>query len=93
MKHIHRYKKVNLATTPHKEYLVYRCILPNCNHYLQPALLIGKQASCPRCGEEYIIAADLARLTKPHCRKCTAGKEKPERIRLREFKLEMPGLE
>ena len=93
MKHIHRYKRVNLATTPHKKYPVYRCILPNCNHYISPALLIGKQASCPRCGVEYVITADLARLVKPHCRKCTIEKEKVGRIKLREFSLEMPGLD
>ena len=93
MKHIHRYKRVNLATTPHKSYLVYRCILPNCNHYLQPALLVGKQANCPRCSETYVITAELARLSKPHCRKCTTEKEKPNRIKLKEFTLDMPGLE
>ena len=85
MKHIHRYRRVNLSKTPGRKYPVYRCTLPDCNHYLTPELLVGKWGSCWRCGEKFIITGDLARLAKPHCKKCTREEEKPERVRVPDF--------
>ena len=91
MKHAHRYKKVNLASSPGKVYIVYRCMLPDCNHYLKPELLIGKRANCWRCGENFVVTAEMARLAKPHCKKCTEREESPNRIRVTE-PLNFPGL-
>lgn len=69
-KHTHKYQRTDISKTPHKEYIVYRCVLPDCNHYIVPELLIGKRSLCHRCDEEFVITSDLARLAKPHCKEC-----------------------
>ena len=71
MKHVHRYQRTNIAKQQGKKYEVYRCSLPDCNHYLVPELVVGKKSVCWRCGETFILVADLARLAKPHCKACT----------------------
>ena len=56
MKHTHRYQRVNLASLPGKTYLVYRCTLPDCNHYIRPELLFGKKCNCYKCGKDFIVS-------------------------------------
>ena len=74
MKHIHRYQRANIAKAQGKKYEVYRCSLPDCNHYLVPELVAGKKSICWRCGDPFVITTNLLRLAKPHCKNCT----KPE---------------
>lgn len=75
MNHTHRYQKTNLARAPGKTYIVYRCTLPDCNHYINPELLVGKRCICNRCGKDFIINSEQARLSKPHCSKCKVGRK------------------
>jgi hypothetical protein len=79
LKHVHRYQRRNIAKSQGKTYLVYYCSLPDCNHYLVPELVVGKKSICWKCGEAFILTADLARLAKPHCKKCgTQGTKRVE---------------
>jgi predicted RNA-binding Zn-ribbon protein involved in translation (DUF1610 family) len=72
-KHIHQYKRADLGVN--KEYIVYRCTLPDCGHYLVPKLVEGKESLCPRCGEVFIIEKSHLSLANPHCDNCTVKKE------------------
>ena len=77
MKHkVHKYKKVKLGKE--KDYLVYACQLPGCNHYITPELLIGKLGQCYRCNETFLVSADMVRkgreMLKLHCKDCTKSK-------------------
>lgn len=78
--HLHRYKKVNLGQNG-KEYLVYRCMKPACNHYLPVHLTEGKLCECNRCGSPMVISkftlqgSSSRALTRPHCVDCTKSKE------------------
>lgn len=67
-KHVHRYRRAVLG----KDYVVYKCVLPDCTHYLSEQFIIGKKNLCWRCNEPHIITRKLA---KPHCVKCTKGFE------------------
>lgn len=86
-KHVHRYQRVDISQTPHKKYLVMKCSLPDCTHYVSIPLAIGKSSICWRCGEEFVMTADLARLSKPHCKACTKVDEskKPDDNLLSKF--------
>ena len=68
--HIHKYKKDILG----KDYVIYRCVLPGCTHYLPERLIKGKFCVCWRCGEPFIIKLLHS---KPHCDDCIE-KKKPE---------------
>lgn len=85
--HVHKYKKVVLG----KNYTVYKCVLPGCDHYISVALALGKIAECWRCGSPFTITADIIRkgrvVAKPHCKPCT--KSKKEKTEIIEKLLEM----
>jgi len=55
-----------------EETILWRCTLPNCQHYLVDRMVLGKLCLCNRCNDEVFEMkhAHLAR-KKPHCLKCT----------------------
>jgi len=67
-----------------KGYVIYKCMLPNCPHYLSADLIVGRQSVCWKCGNPFMITKDIAGaesshpLVKPHCRNCT--KRRRERV-------------
>lgn len=56
--HTHKYVRTELSPT----YLVYKCVLPNCTHYLPTKLVIGRMSICWNCGVPFQI---VARGTRP----------------------------
>ena len=72
LKHLHTYERMN---RPKDSY--FRCIHPDCTHYIHKSLLSGKRASCS-CGEEFILTLDDLKLKNPHCAFC--GKNPQPRI-------------
>jgi len=69
-KHIHKYLRQTLG---HKGYIIYKCILPNCSHFLAEKLVLGRQAICWRCDNSFIITKFHK---KPHCESCVKGNRK-----------------
>ena len=66
----HKYQLVDIGRN--KKYLVYRCMLPNCTHYLPHRnLIIGKESLCSNCSRQFIIGKDET-LVKPVCHICRA---------------------
>ena len=83
--HLHKFKKVDLARKPGKDpYLVYKCQVPFCNHYVPLHLSEGKVCECSRCHQPMVITK--ATLTKskggallfPHCEDCTVRRNQTE---------------
>ena len=66
-KHVHKYEKTSFGK---KEYKVFKCMLPDCPHYLQPALTVGRKHLCWGCGDEMIIEKRHLSVNKPKCAKC-----------------------
>ena len=62
--HVHTYERMR---KPKHEY--YRCLHPDCSHYIHKAFLSGKRALCS-CGEEFILTIEDLRLKNPHCAFC-----------------------
>ena len=69
-KHIHAYKRINIAKKEGKEFLVYKCQQPDCSHYLTPELVVGKHSECPRCGDIFKIQIHHLDLVFPYCDHC-----------------------
>lgn len=67
---IHKYRRVNIANKP-REYYVYRCMLPNCNHYVKDVLILGKSSICWSCKIPFVIVKEKM---KPICEDCRARK-------------------
>jgi len=64
LKHAHTYERMK---KPKNEY--YRCIHPDCNHYIHKEFMRGKRATCI-CGNEYFISLTSLALKLPHCEFC-----------------------
>lgn len=80
--HLHKYKKVNLARKKGKDkFLVYRCQVPTCTHYIPLNLAEGRVCECNRCGGVMVITkATLTRsnggaMALPHCDGCIERKD------------------
>ncbi len=54
LRHIHIYER---SHSKHKDWRcqVYRCIDPDCSHYIKAELIIGKRARCHECKQVMII--------------------------------------
>lgn len=53
------------------KYEVLRCTLPDCSHFIQIELAVGKEALCPRCDKPFILDGEAIKLKTPHCIDCT----------------------
>lgn len=65
---VHKYERVKLGT---KGFEVFKCVLPNCSHYIRKELVFGKVTKCWRCDKDIVMTKPMARMKKPHCRNCT----------------------
>lgn len=75
IKHIHKYRRVYLDKA--KQTPVYRCMLPDCSHYIAAILVIGKSSICWKCNGPFVITpAVLQRSEATPCCGC-ARKRKP----------------
>lgn len=54
--HVHVYERVAIGN---KGWEVYRCVLPNCTHFIQPEFVAGKTSLCFNgCGREVTISKE-----------------------------------
>lgn len=69
---VHRYMKVVFDNRRGTQTEIWRCTLPNCQHYLVGEMVLGKLCLCNRCDDE-VFEIQRAHLSKkkPHCLECT----------------------
>jgi len=80
--HLHEYRKQKLGN---KGYLIFKCTVPGCNHYVPLNLALGRLCKCNRCGEAMVIGQYAKRLARPHCDDCIKGKDSDDINKLREM--------
>jgi hypothetical protein len=74
--HVHKYKKVKLG----RGYIVYRCVLPDCTHYLSAKHVVGQKNICWVCGKPHVVYTDSnGVLARPHCKTCTKSSKKQKK--------------
>lgn len=66
-KHIHTYERRQPPKGMSSNQTYYRCLDPDCSHRIVREDLFGKRATCPYCGETYILDPRKLRLKLPHC--------------------------
>lgn len=68
-KHIHKYRKVK-PNKNNPDWVIYKCDLPGCTHYIHGEILIlGKQSICFLCEQPFIMNVRSLRV-KPECNVC-----------------------
>lgn len=73
-RHFHRYKKDVLG----RAYVIYKCTLPGCSHYIPANLLVNRLALCGECEEVIVIDKLKAQQAIPRCDKHTESRVKEE---------------
>ena len=67
--HTHKYLKQTTTGSP-----VWRCMLPDCNHFmpshLEP-LVIGRTSYCWECNDKFILTEQSMKRNKPLCDDCS----------------------
>jgi len=71
LRHTHTYERMKSR----KDY--FRCINPDCTHFMHKEMMKGKRAICP-CGNEYFLNAETLKLFRPHCAYCGKGARRPK---------------
>ena len=68
--HIHKYQRTTIGSKG--KFIVYRCALPDCSHYIPPELVVGRRSLCNSCANEIIINRDDITIgtIKPICEDC-----------------------
>lgn len=70
-KHTHKYAKVDLSFGK-----VWRCLLPECNHYMpqhMEELVNGRHSVCNSCGARFILNPLNMQDDTPECDECRLG--------------------
>lgn len=89
-RHVHKYILKDVGIN--KEHLVYACALPDCTHYLQLSMALGKSTICWKCLKECKLDAFTVsrRRVKPRCPPCRG--DKPEEVKI-EVKKELEAID
>lgn len=78
-KHVHKYQRVDIGRkngpNDRKKFIVFKCVLPDCTHYVEEALAEGKFCVCNRCNGLMTLTKAAMQLAKPHCPDCTKRKK------------------
>lgn len=64
--HVHKYKRIKMGP----KYVVYRCVMPDCPHYVRPELVIGRACICWDCRGVFFMNIRSATKIKPKCKRC-----------------------
>lgn len=69
---VHKYNQVTFNNRQGGVTVIWRCVLPNCQHYLVGPMVIGKLSICNRCNKaEFEMKGEALNHKKPHCLECT----------------------
>ena len=71
--HLHMYKR-----HAEKE-RIFRCMDPDCSHYIDVGFLEGKRSACPFCTEPFILTEVQLKNQFPRCDACKGSGKSPKR--------------
>ena len=55
---------------------VWRCVLPDCTHYLHKEMVKGKRSLCHKCGATFLMTTEHILREKPKCENCIDRKDR-----------------
>ena len=68
--HVHKYKRVDIGG---KGYIIYRCMIPGCSHYLPTKeLIINRETLCWDCNRITVYTQEMynRKIMDPLCEDC-----------------------
>ena len=68
--HIHKYQKAKLGN-----FVVFKCMLPGCPHYIRRELVIGRESICWNCNTKMILTMANTVLKRPTHEECRGRRE------------------
>ena len=77
-KHLHKYRRVRQGKD--KKYIIFKCIEPQCSHFIRKDMIEGKLSSCNSCDSPFIIDKYAMLLAKPKCVSCRTRKDKTKQV-------------
>lgn len=81
IKHLHKYKRTKLG----KSYVIFKCIKPDCTHYLSVNLIEDKICECNRCHGPMVMNKRAMTLASPHCDDCVKSKDKEKINKIQQY--------
>lgn len=76
----HKYKRVQMRKD-NPNWIVFRCMLPDCSHYLPTLeMVINKLSLCWGCEQQFLITKEHVERVKPTCESCVSKKYSLEDI-------------
>jgi len=66
-KHTHQYRRIK---QPPSNRIIYRCMRPDCNHYLTPEFILGKASVCWQCKTDFVMDPYSTERQFPKCKDC-----------------------
>lgn len=69
----HKYQRIKWGKN---ETIVWRCVLPECTHYVQDKFIFGKNTVCWNCGATCSMDALRCTRARPTCNNCINKKRK-----------------
>lgn len=88
--HVHKYKRTEIGgrrivremgrrfIKKTDGYPVFKCMIPDCPHYLPMALALGRKSICWRCGRELVIDEAMLNMAKPSHKDCAKAAKETE---------------
>lgn len=70
MKHTHKYLRVLLNKKKKDSARVFKCVIPECHHFIAESLVEGRVTVCWVCNSRFAMTKKSAKLMKPHCANC-----------------------
>lgn len=72
----HKYQRISWRSRQAKgePYVIFKCMLRGCNHYVPRDIVVGNETLCWRCGKTFQMTTASTYLKKPHCPNCTKSK-------------------
>jgi hypothetical protein len=73
----HKYQRIKWRSrkADGEPYVIFKCMLPGCTHYVPRDLVVGNETICWKCGRTFQMAYAHTYLAKPHCVYCTKGRQ------------------
>src|SRR6266498_1358996 len=73
----HKYKRIKWKSREGsgEPYIIFKCMLQGCTHYVPRDVVIGNETLCWKCGKAFQMTPASVYLAKPHCLSCTKGKK------------------
>lgn len=70
--HIHKYMRVVIGKNG---FVVMKCMIPGCRHFISRELAVGRESICWKCGAALVLTMENTTAKKPVHDECKRNRE------------------